>query len=571
MSGAGSFVKTGSGTLTLSGDSTYTGATTLDSGRLMVNGSLVSDVAVNGGTLGGTGTVGGIVVNGGGTVAPGNSIGTLNVANNATFNAGSTYQVEINAAGQSDLLLVSNAATLNGGTVRVLAATGTYAPSTTYTILTALGGVTGTFAGVTSNFAFLEPGLEYDPTNVFLTLERNATNFPDVARTPNQRAVAGALEDAPADSALFLDVLNQTAAGARQAFDALSGEVHASLSGILIDQSRYVRDAISDRMRQAFYANDRSQIAVLSNGGPTSVAALDNGRMALGALGAVSDDRAIAAPSRLTFWSSGFGAWGQFDGDGNAATADRNLGGFISGMDAYVGDGWRAGLATGYIHSNVSVGARSSSADVNSFVLAGYAGGGVGPIALRSGGSWTWHDIDTSRNVIFPGFFESETASYNGDTGQLFAEASYPMATSFGAVEPFAGLAYVHAGIEGFTESGATAALTASDSDENVGYTTLGVRAATTLYVSGVAVTPRVSAAWQHAFGDITPDLTLAFVSTGTAFGIAGVPLAQDSALVEAGLDFSLGVDTTLGVSYSGQIADDLQDHGVQGRLMWRF
>ncbi len=124
-------------------------------------------MAVNNGTPGGIGTVGGFAAASGGTVAPGNGIGTLNVANNATFNAGSTYQVQVNAAGQSDLLMISNAATLNGGTVQVLAANGTYAPLTTYTILTALGGVTGTFAGVISNYAFLAPSLEYDPTNVF--------------------------------------------------------------------------------------------------------------------------------------------------------------------------------------------------------------------------------------------------------------------------------------------------------------------------------------------------------------------------------------------------------------------
>jgi hypothetical protein len=55
---------------------------------------------------------------------------------------------------------------------------------------------------------------------VVLTLERNETLFPNVAKTPNQRAVAGALSQFPSDNPLFLAVLNQTADGARQAFDA---------------------------------------------------------------------------------------------------------------------------------------------------------------------------------------------------------------------------------------------------------------------------------------------------------------------------------------------------------------
>ena len=68
---------------------------------------------------------------------------------------------------------------------------------------------------------------------------------------------------------------------------------------------------------------------------------------------------------------------GEFDGNGNAATADRTLGGFLSGVDAGLGGGWRAGLATGYTQTSVSVDQRLSSADINSYNLVGYAGGGL--------------------------------------------------------------------------------------------------------------------------------------------------------------------------------------------------
>ena len=85
------------------------------------------------------------------TVAPGASIGTCNVNGPVTFQAGSTYEVEANAGGQSDRIAATGAAALTGGTVQVLARTATYARQTRYTILTANGGVTGTFASVTSN------------------------------------------------------------------------------------------------------------------------------------------------------------------------------------------------------------------------------------------------------------------------------------------------------------------------------------------------------------------------------------------------------------------------------------
>ena len=57
--------------------------------------------------------------------------------------------------------------------MQALPALGAYGPSTTYTILTANGGRTGTFASATSSLPFLIPSLSYDANDVFLTLTRN--------------------------------------------------------------------------------------------------------------------------------------------------------------------------------------------------------------------------------------------------------------------------------------------------------------------------------------------------------------------------------------------------------------
>lgn len=86
----------------------------------------------------------------------------------------------------------------------------------------------------------------------------------------------------------------------------------------------------------------------------------------------------------------------------------------------------------------------------------------------------------------------------------------------------------------------------------------------------GITITPRGSIAWQHAFGDLTPTQAFAFTSGGIAFGISGVPIVQDSALIDAGFDMALGADAFLSLSYIGQLAADLHDNGVQGRLDWR-
>ena len=41
--------------------------------------------------------------------------------------------------------------------------------------------------------------------------------------------------------------------------------------------------------------------------------------------------------------------------------------------------------------------------------------------------------------------------------------------------------------------------------------------------------------------------------------------------LLEAGLDFNISATATLGVSYSGQYADDVTDNALKGRLTWLF
>jgi outer membrane autotransporter protein len=424
----------------------------------------------------------------------------------------------------------------------------------------------------------LKPTVVYNGgsgNDVVLTLSRTSGGgggggFCSVANTRNQCNVANALDLFPTNNQLFLDILNQTASGARQAFDALSGEIHASLAGTLIDNSRYVREAILGRLMQATYTNNAGELAALGTGGP-QVASLNAQPMRLG-----SDDKSFAPPPAygpgVAFWTRAFGAWGDFGGNGNAASANRDLGGFVSGVDANVFGSWRAGIVAGYSQSNIGADARYSSADVDSFHLGGYGGGMAGPLALRGGGVWAFQNIDTSRAVIFPGFYEREKASYDAGTGQLFGKAAYPTVMWGMGLEPFAGLAYVSINTDNVREHGGTlAALNSRGLDQNVGYTTLGVRVASTMHWQAMLVTPHVSAAWQHAFDDVNPDTALTFASTGIGFTVYGVPLAADTAIVDAGLDLALAPNATAGVSYSGQFGDRVSDNAVKGRLTWLF
>ncbi len=159
-----------------------------------------------------------------------------------------------------------------------------------------------------ANFAFLTPSLSYDANNVFLTLEQTVA-LASVAKTPNQVATAAAVQSLGSFNPVYgAAVTLATADQARAAFDVLSGEVHASTAGVLTEDSRYVRNAVLGRLRQAPF--DSGPMASLSMGGPMLAYAAD--------LPAKAAPFTSPPASTLTFWTQGFGAWAH-----SAATAVR--------------------------------------------------------------------------------------------------------------------------------------------------------------------------------------------------------------------------------------------------------
>ncbi|WP_315796568.1 autotransporter domain-containing protein [Bradyrhizobium sp. SZCCHNRI3043] len=583
ISGSGALEQSGSGTLVLSGHSSYTGPTFINSGILDVTGELASTVFVNSGArLMGNGTIGGLAVASRGVVSPGNAIGTLNVSGDVSFASGSTYEVETNASGAADRIVATGTARLNGNVV-VLPQNGAYAFRTTYSILNAADGISGAFSGVSSNSAFLFPSLSYDANNVFLSLTQS-TFFPSVARTANQLAVATALQESSPDSRLFGSVIFQTAPGAQQAFDALSGELHASARTSLVEDGYFARDAVLGRLRQTSFEDRFGPFASFGSGGPAVIYgdvdlsspkhlayAADTDRRILHT-GSIPSSANASTSRDIGWWAQGVGAWGMAHGDGNAAGMSRRLSGFFSGVDGRLGDNWRAGVAVGYTNSRTSIDARASSADIDSAYLAVYTGFDVGAWNVRSGALLSFSTIGSARSISYPGFFERATGRYGAFSSQLFGEIGYDLNLADALVEPFAGWSWIHLHTNGFDEAGDVAALSGSSREEDVGYTTIGARASALIALSdGMALKPSASLAWQHGFGQLKPEDHLLFRSTGVAFDIAGLPLARDAALVQTALDLRTSANTVMGVSYRGNLSRSSQDHSIEGHIKVQF
>lgn len=563
--GAGaSLIKTGSGKLTLSGNNAYSGGTTVQAGILSVNGTVLGTLQVlNSGTLSGTGTVGTTMIAAGGIIAPGNSIGTLNVAGNVTLAAGSIYDVEITSAGTSNLIAAAGVATLQGGTVsvRALDPATSYHTGQTYRILSAQGGVVGTFdPNVLTNSAFLDATLANTAKAVDLTIavKQSSTGgggpFPIAAITPHQIATAGALNTLPQSGnslGLYNTLLVLDAASAREAFDALSGEVYVSATTVLLEDSRFLRDAAINRIRASF----------------SGVAAVADPIMAYG------DDGPKLVPAvtdQFGVWGTGFGNWGSRESNGHAADLESTTGGFLVGADTQIADSWRLGLLAGYSHTSFNVDDRNSSGDSDNYHLGVYGGSQWGNLGFRAGATYTWHDINIRRSIAFPGFSDDASAEYNARTAQVFGELGYRIDTNRVAFEPFVNLAYVNFKTDAFAETGGAAALVSRKTDTDDTFTTLGVRASSDFMLGNVTTAARGMLGWRHAFGDTTPHSNLAFTGS-SAFAISGVAIAKDTLVLEAGLDFKLSPQATIGVFYSGQFAGKAQDNTFKADISFKF
>ncbi len=477
-----------------------------------------------------------------------------------------TYAVRMTDAG-NDALGVTGTARL-AGTLAASFQTASLAQS--YTLLGATEGVSGAFdtfatAGLPALFA---AQLHYAPTTVTMSVAANLAGQPNI--TTNQRAVGAAIDRVinhttggmltPLPDALD-PLYNLTSSQLPGALGALSGEAYASQHSVLVGDSLYSRQALLARLRQNSYASATGTTAALGYGGP--------------ALAYVAPDTTPFTPAPAfngTIWAQAFGGWSTYDGNSGTANVDASIGGIISGADVKF-DNWLLGAALGYSHSSASVNELASSSDVDSLILALYAGTSSGPWNLRLGGAYAFNQIDAKRTIAAPGFLQQAKADYDGGTGQIFAEVAYGLAMQQLAIEPFASIAYIKARTDGFTETGASAGLRGTSGSMGVGYSSLGLRLATTMAFSeAMAFEPYASVSWQYAFGDTTPDAQMSFLSMpGANFTVAGVPLAENTALVEIGSGLRISDQARISLSYIGQYAGTVTVNAVQANFKWRF
>lgn len=544
ISGQGTFVKKGTGTLELTGNNSFSGTTTVAGGQLIVNGDhRHSSVTVEtGALLSGSGKTGTLTVKSGGAVAPGNSIGTLDVAGDVNFQPDAQYAVEIAADGRSDRIQSAGTATLDGGDVTVspegrgnlLTQREVHSlQGKQFTILTAEQGVHGQFNRVQPGWLFLGTTLNYQPDRVLLNVGRNGTAFADIALTDNQRTVAMAADRLSAGNPVYESILLSTSKDeARQAYRQLAGQIHADVASALLNDSRYLRESMNERLRQREGISRSTDIQANEGGA----------------------------------WVQLLGGWGRASGDDNATGWQSSTRGVLLGVDSALVNDIQLGGVVGYTRTTVDGGDHASGTSDNTH-LGIYASKQEGSLSLRLGGGYTWHSIDTERGVSYGAQSDYLRAGYHARTAQLFAETGYRIRTDVVNLEPFANLAYTHFQRDSLREKGGAAALHGEKQSTNATISTLGLR--TDVQIDAVKLQGELG--WQHQYGERNRDAGLMFSDPNAAFVVNSVPVSRDGAIVKAGAEVSLGKQATLALSYGGLLSDNHQDHRVNANLSWQF
>ena len=400
------------------------------------------------------------------------------------------------------------------------------------------------------------------------TLSSGNTSVP--AETHNEAGVDRALTQAEyvgLDTA-FLDAMSNLTEDAqmKRAYNALSGEINASAKTAMVNDSFYVQEAVIDRLDCA---------------GDLVRSRAQDGKQKTSGYCDVNPNHPVSV------WGTVYGQQGSQSGRSGVANMGQSTVGWIMGADAHFKGGWRAGglLAYGRDSFNVQSG-RGSSAHANVATIGAYVGnawrvGGLtknAAITFKGGMSYSWNMLHTNRRVDFDGYNGHLASNNRSGTGQVFAETGYRMAfnTAGGVpleVEPFARMTYLNYGQDSFSEHGADAALHVKGRDSSIGFSTMGVKLATSVNIGKLIFSPHVEAAYRRAFGRTNATIHENFSALGSGYGMAvqGTPLSVSTAQINTGFAAKLSNHIDVNIDYIGQYGNRQTSSGGYGSFRFKF
>ena len=475
----------GGGTIVFTGTNTYTGLTTVDSGNtLMVNGSMTGAVNVDG-TLMGQGSVGTTTIQSGGTLHPGTVGAPLTINGNLTQAAGSTFAVQVNPT-TSDHVIVNGTADISstGTTLNLTVAPGSYTPGQSYTLLTATGGLTGTFgttvqSGGNSNVIFVEKYL---------------SNELDLVVLPS-------------------------AVG--------SGDIYANMASIGVQTSTAELQLISNRL--AGLAGPYSSNSGVASARPSASTVQLASSSANGSVRVLPCQSLPQNASTWTTWAQGYGLAGNLSGGFNYG-----LGGTVFGADRWLDECNMVGVLGGYAGTSLGQSATNAHSQINGYQVGLYELHRQELFYLSNIDAFSNSTYDVSREAA-PGL--TATGNSHGNQWSHYTEAGVTLGDGSMRMQPFVGLQYIYLDQGGFTESGAgNLNMTTNSQIVNSTRGNLGLHLSQDVCVGGIRVVPMVGARYQREWGDGTQLLSSSFQGAPTLiYSTTGGKTGRDFGLFTIG------------------------------------
>ncbi|NDY83282.1 autotransporter domain-containing protein [Orrella sp. NBD-18] len=544
ISGTAGLDKRGAGRLIMSGASTYTGATGIYAGTLQVTGSISSSTVTvfREGTLTGSGTVGPTTV--AGTIAPGNSPGTLTIAGNYLQQAGGIYEYEIDGQGKTDLISVQGNATIESGSILRMMNPLRMRLNTGYSLLTATDGIVGQNNFSTPNYILLNQNFSIttngSTSDLQYLLTRNDKPMRSFGTLSNQHNMADALDQLQSSHPLFTQVMLTTDRyDLRNTLNRLNGEIYASTLSTLINQSNLVLQPVTNRLQNAFHRTG------LSDGAQT--------------LREYGPDKAV--------WGQALGGWGKLSGGTVAQGVNSGMGGLLIGSDVALTPNSRLGLSGGVTSTRVSN--DDASSYTTGYHLLAYGGIQGNRFGLRGGVGQSWYTTSANRNLPFE--YDRVSGNTNSNSTQLFVETDISYSIGATNFRPFIGLTQLWMRSNAFSEAQTNfVRLNANASQNNVTFSTVGLRADRTFETKTNQISINGMLGWRNASGAVSPSTTMQ-LDFSNPYSVAGAPIAKNALVLELSIGAEVAQNTTVNLSYGGQFGSGAQSNTLQAGLVYRF